>query len=251
MRRTFKLVVAYDGTAFHGWQRQTGRRTVQADLERALADVLGEEIQLSGAGRTDAGVHARGQVASFRWAGRLPARAVEAKLGRAVSDDVRVLSLGEADGDFDARRSARGRRYAYHLLRDDDLLLGRYAWRPATPFDAGSLTRASSPLEGTHDFSAFQSSGSSRPSPVCRVWRATWSSWDRGLRFDIVADRFLYRMVRTIVGTVLRAGRERDPAAHVRAVLASRDRARAAPPAPARGLSLEEVFYVGGKGGPR
>lgn len=239
----FGLLVAYDGTGFHGWQKQPHRRTVQGELERALETSLGEEIRLKGAGRTDAGVHARGQTASFRSATRLPLRALSARLAHEVPDDIVVKRVFERPPGFDALRSARARRYAYLLLREDDVLHRRFAWHPGGEIDGDGLVRATAPLEGRHDFSAFESAGSSRRDPVCTILRASWSRWEGGLRFDVVADRFLYRMVRNMVGTIVLASRHEDAAGHVARVLASRDRRRAAPPAPAHGLSLEQVFY--------
>src|SRR5258705_8599449 len=129
--RTLKLLVAYDGTAFHGWQTQPGQRTVQGVIEEALENVLdGERPRITGAGRTDAGVHARGQVASLRCDSPLPARAFAPLLNRRLPPDVRIRRAAEAAPDFHARHSARARAYAYRVLATDDVLLERYAWRP-------------------------------------------------------------------------------------------------------------------------
>jgi tRNA pseudouridine38-40 synthase len=236
-------VVAYDGAGFHGWQRQPGRRTVQGVLEEHLSAVMQEPVTLRGAGRTDAGCHARGQVASFTTRSRLPATALAPVLNRRLPADVRVRGADEAPAGFDARRSAIARRYAYRLLRDDDLLLARIAWHPRRPFDPDRLARATAPLEGEHDCAAFQSSGSTPVASVCHVLRAAWRPWEGGVQLDIVADHFLYHMVRSIVGTALVLQAERDPGAAMGACLASRDRGRAGPTAPAHGLCLEQVFY--------
>jgi tRNA pseudouridine38-40 synthase len=241
--RTVKLVVAYDGTAFHGWQRQPDRRTVQGVLEDALAGVLGDPVGITGAGRTDAGCHARGQVASFVTDTSLPVHALPPTLNRALPDDVRVRSASEARAGFDARRSAVARRYAYRLLRDDDVLLGRYAWHPRRALDGDGLERATRALEGEHDFSVFRASGSTPTEPRCHVSRASWRAWEGGLQLDIVADHFLYHMVRGIVGTALAVQDAPDPAAAMRERVASRDRARSGATAPAQGLTLEAVFY--------
>lgn len=242
--RTFRFTVAYDGTAFHGWQRQPGQRTVQGELERALAVALGvPTVGVSGAGRTDAGVHARGQVASLRCESALPARAVAALAARELPDDVRIVDAREAAPDFHARHSARARRYAYRLLERDDVLLGRFAWCPMKPLDGGALNRASEPLLGRHDCAAFEAAGSSPANPECEIALARWERCEGGWRFDVKADHFLYHMVRNLVGTLLRAAGTDDPAEHVAGVLASRDRARAGATAPARGLCLEAVEY--------
>ncbi|HVP14017.1 MAG TPA: tRNA pseudouridine(38-40) synthase TruA [Terriglobales bacterium] len=244
--RTVRMLVAYDGTEFHGWQRQPGWRTVQGVLEAALGAVLGVEgLTLQGAGRTDAGVHARGQVASFRAELPLPARALAPALAPRLPEDVRVLAAIEAPDDFDARRSAISRCYSYRLLREPDPLFGRFAWRPARWPAEDALQAASGVLVGEHDFSSFRSAGSTPSSPVCRVTRAEWRAWEGGLLLDITADRFLYRMVRSIVGTALAASVGADPAGRMRAILAARDRAAASATAPARALCFERAFYPG------
>ena len=246
--RRIALVVAYDGTEFHGWQRQPGQRTVQGVLESALETMLGEEVRLTGAGRTDAGVHARGQVASFATDAALPLAAFAPRLSRSLPDDVRVRAAHEVPEGFDARRSAMARRYAYRLVREDDVLLSRFAWRPRAPWRPDAWSRATRALEGYHDFSSFESAGSPRRRKICRVMRADWSPWDGGVRLDIVGDHFLYHMVRNVVGTALAAARGADPAASMRVVLAARNRAAAGPCAPPAGLTLEQVFYA--EGGP-
>jgi tRNA pseudouridine38-40 synthase len=242
--RVFKLVVAYDGTAFHGWQAQPGLRTVQGMLQDALTRTLGGPVAVHGAGRTDAGVHARGQVASFESGTNLPARALAPRLARLLPDDLRVRWAGEAPAGFHARHAARGRRYAYRLLAHDDVLLGRYAWHPRRLPSGDRLARAVAPLEGTHDLSAFRATGSSPSDPVCRVFHAGWCGWEGGFQFDMVADHFLYHMVRGVVGTALAAAEEPDPAAAMARVVASRERARTGVTAPAHGLCLEQVFYA-------
>ena len=238
-----KLVVAYDGTAFHGWQRQPAQRTVQEELETKLSTAMGEPVKVTGAGRTDAGCHARGQVASFTTGARLPASALVPVLNHSLPDDVRVRSAAEAPAGFDARRSALARRYVYRLLGAEDVLLARFAWHPRRAFDPDRLTRATAALEGEHDCAVFQASGSSAVGSRCRVMRAAWRRWEGGVQLDIVADHFLYHMVRSIVGTALALQDERDPGAAMRERLRAGDRAGAGPTAPAQGLCLEEVFY--------
>jgi len=240
----FRLVVAYDGTAFHGWQRQPGCRTAQGVLEEALSEVLERPIEIQGAGRTDAGVHARGQVASFEAETRLPARALAPTLARRLPADLQVRAAVAAPPGFHARHSACARRYRYRLLDQDDLLWSRYAWRPPHPAIPDGLERAARVLEGDHDCSAFRATGSTPGSPRCRIYRSGWARWEGGLAFDIVADHFLYHMVRAIVGTALAAARARDPGAAMAAVLAGRARDRAGVTVPAHGLCLEQVFYA-------
>jgi len=244
--RTFRLTVAYDGSDFHGWQRQPGVRTVQGQLESALAQVLDETVTTVGAGRTDAGVHARGQVASFTSRAALPARALPPLLHRVLPDDLRVVDAAEAPEGFHARHSARARRYEYRLLPAPDVLRQRYAWSPPGRLPAlATLGAASAPLVGEHDCTAFQAASEQPGRPVCRVTRGEWRVWEDGLAFTIVADHFLYRMVRNLVGTLLAAARTADPAAHIARVLASRDRGVAGRTAPPAGLSLEQVYFEG------
>ena len=239
------LVLGYDGTDFHGWQVQPGRRTVQGVLEETLGELLGgEAVDVHGAGRTDAGVHARGQVASFRSATRLPPRAVKAELARRLPRDVVVRSVEAVDEEFHARHSATARRYAYRLTWHEDPLLGRFAWRPRGRPEPKSLDRATRAIEGERDCSSFQGAGSSQANPVCRIARARWRPWEGGLALDIVADHFLYHMVRNVVGTALAAAAAPEPAAAMERVLAALDRKRAGVTAPAHGLCLEEVFYA-------
>ena len=241
--RAIRLVVAYDGTAFHGWQRQPGLRTVQGVLEECVSELLGEAVRLTAAGRTDAGCHARGQVVSFETGSRLPASAIAPALRPRLPAELRVRSSQETWSGFDARRSAVARRYAYRLLDAPDVLMERFAWHPPERLDVDGLVRAVRPLEGEQDCAAFQSTGSTPTRTICRIHRAAWRRWEGGLLLDLVADHFLYHMVRTVVGTALDLMHASDPAGAMVGVLASRDRGGAGPTAPPHGLCLEEVFY--------
>ncbi len=244
--RTFRLTVAYDGTAFHGWQRQPARRTVQGELERALAVAIGaESIGVNGAGRTDAGVHARGQVVSFVAETRLPARAIGVRTQRELPPDVRIVDAREAAADFHARHRAIARRYEYRLLDAPDVLFDRFAWHPPRRFDGDGLAAAATAIVGERDCTSFEAKGSSPASPVCRIAHAVWRRWERGWAFDVQADHFLYHMVRNLVGTSLQVSRDRDPAGRMAEVLAARNRAAAAATSPPQGLSLEAVQYEG------
>ena len=243
--RTIRLDVAYDGTDFHGWQAQPGLRTVQGVLEEALTLVLGCGAKLTGAGRTDAGCHAHGQVATFATEAALPTQAFVPALRPRLPEDVEVRGAAEVDAGFDARRSAIARRYAYRLLDRPDVLLRRVAWHPRRRVAPEALAAAVTPLEGAHDCTAFQASGCAQRHTECVIHRAGWRRWEGGALLDIVADHFLYHMVRNIVGTALHVGAGPDPAAAMSRVLAGRDRRAAGPTAPPQGLCLEEVFYRG------
>lgn len=244
--RTFRLTVAYDGTAFHGWQVQPGVRTVQGELERAVSEALDRPgTRVQGAGRTDTGVHARGQVASFEAETTLPARALPPLIGRRLPDDVRLVDAAEVPTGFHARHSARARRYVYRVLDRPDVLWERYAWWPERRPDLDALQASAVPLAGTHDCSSFRAVGSSPSEPVCRVDVARWFAWEGGAAFEVQADHFLYHMVRNLVGTSIAAASERDPAAAMREVLEARDRGAAGVTAPPQGLCLEAVLYEG------
>ncbi len=242
--RTLRLTVAYDGTAFHGWQIQPGVRTVQGELEEALKALLEDpEVRVAGAGRTDAGVHARGQVASFTTPSTLPAKALVPLLGHRLPPDVRVRRAAEAPAGFHARHSARARRYAYRMIEGEDVLLERYAWSWGRPLPVERLDRLTRRLERDDDFAAFQGAGSPAGSTRCHVRRARWMRLHGGARFDVVADRFLYHMVRNVVGTVLGLAADPDGEARLDAIVAGRDRRRAGRTAPPHGLCLEHVAY--------
>jgi tRNA pseudouridine38-40 synthase len=241
----YKLTIEYDGRPFVGWQIQDNGPSVQGVLAGAVEAFCGEEVSVHGAGRTDAGVHARGQVASFRHATTLPAKAFPPLLCRELPRDMRVVGADERPDSFHARHSALARRYAYHLLSAPDLLEERYAWAPGRSLPLAALQESAEPLNGWHDCSAFQAVGSSPADPRCHILHARWEPRPDGARFDVMADHFLYHMVRNLVGTSLDAAASGDPAAHMRAVLESRDRSRGGVTAPPEGLSLESVAYEG------
>jgi len=241
---TFRLGVEYDGTAFHGWQVQRSHRTVQGDLEAALGRLAGEPVRVTGAGRTDSGCHAAGQVASATLETRLDAAGLQTALNALLSPDVRVVEAAEARAAFHARFDATRRAYRYLIEPRASALLARYAWQRRVRAGVEALNEASRPLLGRHDFTSFSRQGSDADErPVCTVVRARWKGRHGRMRFDIESDRFLYSMVRRIVSSVIRAAENGAGAAQVRAVLAGRDRRLAAPPAPAHGLYLMRVKY--------
>jgi tRNA pseudouridine38-40 synthase len=241
--RRLALVLGYNGIGFHGWQRQPGLRTAQGVLELTLGRLLGEEIKVTAAGRTDVGVHARGQVVTFSTNASLPLVAFVPRLGKLLPDDLRVSAAHEVAPGLDARRSPTARRYAYRLLREDDVLLRGIALRPRGPWNPDAWQRATSALEGRHDFTSLESAGSPRESKVCRVLRADWSTWDGGVALNLIADHFLYHMVRNVVGTALALAKSPDPGAGMRRIIAARDRAAAGPCMPPHALTLEQVFF--------
>jgi tRNA pseudouridine38-40 synthase len=248
-----KLTLEYDGKDFVGWQMQPGGRSVQAEMEKAIERLCGEPVRVTGAGRTDAGVHARGQVASLRAPRALPLRAWTVGLNSLLPDDVACVRAETAPEGFDARRWARGKRYVYTILETPvraPLLRGR-AWEIRRALDAESMRKAAVGLLGTHDFSALRAADCPARTTVREIRKLEIRR--EGPRLDLVveATAFLKHMVRNIVGTLVEVGHgRRDPESLV-ALLEGRDRTRAGPTAPAHGLVLDEVFYLPGNADPR
>jgi len=243
--RNFKLTVEYDGTDFHGWQVQPGLRTVQGELQKALERQLGEPVKLSVAGRTDAGVHASGQVASFRSATVLPLKAIEAGTNSFLPEDVRIMLVEEVGGEFDARRSALARLYRYTIVRRRSPLALRYAYEVEETLDTRAMSAAAALLQGEHDFAAFALKHDDRDYTVCRVETARWREYPDRLVFEIKADHFLRGMVRAIVGTLLQVGKGRLAKDEINSIILNRDRSLLGPTAPAKGLCLVKVYYPG------
>jgi tRNA pseudouridine38-40 synthase len=248
--RTIKLTVEYDGTGYCGWQRQ--QRTtaadlpsVQATLEAAVHSLTGATTSVVGAGRTDAGVHATGQVAHFTTASRIhPGRFAQA-LNAHLPPDIRVLRAAEAPGGFHARFDARSRRYRYEILNRPapSALLRHRAYHVPEPIDVQAMRRALAPLIGRHDFAGYRASGSQTRTTVCNVLAADCNRKGSRLWVTIAADRFLRHMVRLIVGTLLRVGTARLPEDAPAAYLRDRDSRRSGPAVPAHGLYLVRVDY--------
>ena len=243
--RTIKLTLAYDGSCFAGWQVQTARRTVQGTVEAALQDLLGVPTGLVGAGRTDAGVHATAQVASFRASSRLEPLAMANALNARLPRDVRILAASEAPDRFDARRSATERTYRYYLYPSRVGLphLRRYCWRiPRSP-DCALLNAMAGALLGEKDFATFAASGGSEKTTTRTVTRASFHPQGAFLVFEIAANAFLRKMVRSVLGTLLKLEADGAGADALREIIESRERSRAGATAPARGLFLEKVDF--------
>jgi len=246
LRKNFKLVIEYDGTAFHGWQRQKNARTVQADIERALAAVAGGAVTLIGSGRTDAGVHALGQVANFHCESRLSAAIFQRALNSLLPEDVVIRQCVEVDESFHARFSAVSKRYRYRILNCEiPAAVGRgYVWFIRRKLDRSAMAAAAGRIVGRHDFKAFEGAGSPRSGTVREVLRAEWSETESGgLTFEIEADGFLRFMVRNLVGTLVEVGRGAVSPEGFERILLSVDRTQAGPTAPPQGLFLMEVKY--------
>jgi tRNA pseudouridine38-40 synthase len=239
----FRLLIEYDGTAYCGWQRQAADPTVQAAVEDALATLLREKVTIAGAGRTDAGVHARGQVASFATASAMEPSRIAAGLNGLLPEDIAVLACDSVPESFHARFDARGRRYSYTISTGPAALDRRRVWEVGWALDLAVMTEAAASIAGTHDFTSFSRSGSGVRHHRCDVRAAGWTRTGRHLRFDIAADRFLHGMVRALVGSMVDVGRGHTPLAVFLGMLACLDRKEAGPSAPPAGLILEEVLY--------
>ena len=243
-----RLDLAYDGTEFHGWARQPGRRTVEGVLLDALARILRQRPQLSVAGRTDAGVHARGQVVSFEIGDDQDPGRIQRALNGMLAPEVVVLRASRAPEGFYARRSATAREYRYRIsvAGVPDPFTARFTWHRPTSLSLGAMRSAAGQLVGEHDFASFCRAPQAG-STVRRLDRLSVAK--RGDLLDITAraNSFLHQMVRSLVGTLVAAGEGKlDPAA-MPDILAARDRSAAGPVAPPHGLTLERVRY--GRGG--
>jgi tRNA pseudouridine38-40 synthase len=246
--RTIRLDLAYEGTQYHGFGIQPGRCTIQEVLEEALARSLGERVRVTAAGRTDAGVHASGQVVSFTTRGRLAAPELLRAANAYLPEDVLVYDAAEAPPDFDARRSALRRHYRYLIWngRLPDLWWRRWAWHLSDRLDVDAMQAASDHLLGPHDFGSFLGHRAQEPSgrtTVRTVERARW--WRDGplIGFEITANAFVRHMVRGIVGTLREVGRGRLEPAQLGTILEAQDRRQAGPNAPSHGLTLTGVEY--------
>ena len=247
-----KLTLEYEGTAYVGWQLQPNGTSVQARVEAALEKLLGHPIRVAVAGRTDAGVHAAGQVVAFDTERTLPLKAYAMGLNGLLPLDIAVVRAEEAPAGFDPRRWSRGKRYVYRLSnRPHRSPLRRHThWEVFQPLDVPAMADAARHLLGRHDYSAFRASDCEAAHAVREVRRldVTGAAGDQVV-FTVEGTAFLKHMVRNLVGTLVEVGRGRKPAAWVADVLAAQDRKRAGPTAPAQGLVMDTVFY--GDGPPR
>ncbi|RME72482.1 MAG: tRNA pseudouridine(38-40) synthase TruA [Planctomycetota bacterium] len=242
--RRLRLQIEYDGAAFHGWQRQPAVRTVQGELEKVLTRLLREPVHLVAASRTDAGVHARGQVASFETSSDWPVERLEGALWRHCPPDVTVLRVEPAPPGFHARFDARGKWYRYRILegRAPAALERGRSWHVRSALDVEAMQRAADRIVGTHDFRGFAASSERRPG-VRTLHRVRVHRRERIVRIDVEGDGFLYNMVRTIAGSLVEVGRGRRSPDWIEQPLRTRDRRLAGPTAPACGLYLMRVDY--------
>jgi tRNA pseudouridine38-40 synthase len=242
----YKLTLEYDGTDFHGWQVQARERTVQGVLEDAVAQLFGEPVRVASAGRTDAGVHARGQVAAFSVQRERPLDTVLSGLNALTPADVAVRSAEVADDDFDPRRDARCRLYRYRIwnTRWTSPFWRRYTWHVVRPLDIERMAVGAAQLLGTHDFTSFRAADCDAENPIRTIMRSEIETDDCMILYTVEANAFLRHMVRNIIGTLVEVGLGERPAESIAALIEKRDRSLAGATAPAAGLCLERVWYA-------
>lgn len=241
-----KLTIQYDGSRYDGWQRQGNTdNTVQGKLEDVLSRFAGQPVELHGAGRTDAGVHAEGQVASVRLPGNPSPQEIQSYVNRYLPEDIAVTAAEEAEDRFHARLSAKGKVYRYSLRLGDtpNVFRRKYQYRVEEPLDIEAMGRAAQLLCGTHDFRSFCSNKRYKKSTVRTVWAIDIVENGRDVDIFFHGDGFLYNMVRILTGTLLEVGLGRRQAEEMPAILAALDRTAAGRTAPAQGLCLARVEY--------
>jgi len=249
--RTIKLTLCYDGTTFHGWQVQPKQRTVQETVEQAIATVTSESIRIIASGRTDAGVHALGQVVSFDTTSSMAPETLQRALNAGLPEDVQILDLRDATPGFHALRDSLKKRYRYQLQdgAEIDIFRRRWCWHHKHSLNVRAMSTAALHLLGRHDFSSFESTGAKRPDSIrtihdIHVQRESTPHQNR-LSVEVEADGFLYNMVRAIVGTLVEVGRGVQEPDWMLHVLEEKNRHIAGPTAPPQGLFLRRVDYVG------
>jgi tRNA pseudouridine38-40 synthase len=251
----WKLTLAYDGTDFHGWQVQPGHSTIQGELAAAIARVTGEHVLPQGSGRTDAGVHARAQVASFELAAPIPPSNLHRALNRTLPLAIRITNAEHVAPGFHARHSVRAKTYEYRIFRGEICppWTARYVYALNWPLDVQKMRLAAELVTGEHDFTSFaatdpdltsrQSDADTPADNIRTIFSSTWTEEEDLLIYKISGNGFLHHMVRNLVGTFLDAGRGQIAPTEITAILQHRCRKAAGPTAPARGLFLDSVDY--------
>ena len=254
--RNIKLTIKYDGTNYAGWQFQKNAKTIQQVLEALLKKITGSAVKLTGAGRTDSGVHAEHQVANFKTNSILPLERIKTALNSVLPKDILIIAIEEVPQKFDSQRHAKSKHYRYTVTTTHfvDPFIRHFVSRFSYPVNINSMRRAASQLTGKHDFSAFQASGHTGRRPgghsggnernaVRTIKKIKIERNAHLVYIDIWADGFLYNMVRTIAGTLLEIGRGKLPESRIKEILKTRERRLAGPTAPAKGLCLMKVEY--------
>ena len=240
-----KLTIQYDGTNYCGWQSQKNGVAIQNVIEKALKKVVGESVKLIGSGRTDSGVHAKGQVANFKTKSKLPLDNIKKALNRNLPEDIVISSAREVSSDFHARYNSRTKLYRYTFTNKNPIspFLRNYAAKIPYKLDLGLMRKEAEVLVGRHNFSAFQGARSKRVDTTRSIKKISIKTSSRYIYIDIVSEGFLYNMARNIAGTLIEIGRGYFKPGSMKKILDSKDRKKAGPTAPAKGLSLIKVNY--------
>ncbi len=243
--RTLRFTLAYDGTNYSGWQRQANALTVQELVENALTKLCKETIKVVGSGRTDAGVHAHGQVVSFRTSCAIPAARLAVALNSLLPEDIVAREGQEVPAEFHARYSAHEKLYCYKIYRHPlaSPFWRLYAWHVPGELDVAAMRQAAEYFTGTHDFSAFCAAGGTKVNPIRDIYLSVWRQSGDVLEYHVEGTGFLYHMVRNMVGTMVDIGKGKHPPHVIAAILASKQRSLAGVTAPAQGLYLDRVTY--------
>ena len=239
------MIIEYDGRRFYGWQRQSKSRSVQGTIERVLSKILKIDIEIDGAGRTDAGVHAYGQVATFACDLPMPLTSLKRAVNNFLPSDVRIVDLDFVDASFHARYSAIGKTYVYKVKnsKERDVFLANYAYHYPYDLNDDLIKGAMNKLIGKHDFSSFMASGSSAQNPVRTIHSIDLKRSGNMLEFTFTGDGFLYKMVRLLTAYLLEVGQSRMPLEVTDQLLKNPSRTYTSKVAPAAGLYLKEVYY--------
>ena len=238
-----KLTIEYDGTDFSGWQSQANGRAIQDVIESAVAQVTGEKIRIHGAGRTDAGVHASGQVASLTLGADVDPLQLRGSINGVLPDDVVILNAELVPESFHARFSAVSRRYRYVIHRGPSALDRRTEWSVGWQLNTSYLMKSAEMFLGRHNFRSFSKTGSDVRDWMCDIHRSEWKELGSSLEYTVQANRFLYGMVRALVGTMVEVARSHRPITDISSILEAEDRGAAGMAAPAHGLTLVEITY--------
>ncbi len=241
--RNIKLIIEYEGAAYHGWQYQKNLPSVQGSLENAILKLTGENTRVTAAGRTDTGVHARGQVANFKIQKKMTRNQLKSGLNAHLPQDIVIKSVDVVNADFNARFQAKQRVYQYFISTEHTALMRNYCWQIFYPLDEKKLNELSTKLIGNHDFGGFCRKVVQSEHKRCIVYESQWQQNNTIWVYRISANRFLHGMVRTIVGTLIDVVRGRFTVQQFDQIFNSCDRTLAGQAAPARGLVLEEVRY--------
>jgi tRNA pseudouridine38-40 synthase len=241
--QTLRLKIEYDGTDYVGWQFQINGRSVQEEIEKALKQILQSDIRITGGGRTDAGVHARGQVASFSVERDVEIHSLTKSINAVLPHSIIILEAAEVSIDFNARYDAKSRRYTYSISPAPTAIQRNYCWQVYQKIDFELLQRCSKQIIGEHGFRSFCKVETDFHQHRCTIQSAEWKHKDGLFVFEITANRFLHGMVRALVGTMVNVGRGHTKSEDFINILEANDRSAAGMSAPAKGLFLEEILY--------